>query len=464
MNLNRSEVHYFIKLATLLHDIGKVSPRMMEKHEIRGADFLSKYAPWEISINGNAIKLSELVRVHHKKINTLPNDLELELGDWFILLQLADKASSAIDKSEKLAIFGKKSYVEKSHPILGTRENLQYQEVGLHKIYKEMTDSIQKVYNEYPEDVKSSYNKIVSIWSNSKNLIHKIPSDSRFPVNDHSLFSHTFASTSIVSAILDSCLTEETIDLNKVDLRLMKINYNFEEVLLNSTKPQDLQGRLLLTKRIFKNLVNDLNSLFCGDLESIIYPRVRFTEISSELLLLFSSKIGENKIINCIKNSLYYEDFNNLDLVMPSFKLEKITSSFIDKQVWKTANQLSEKLIKCIDSLYDRNIEPEYIDFEGFTDWQIEELKSADICQYCKIYPVYKRRICKRCFALQTAERGFYLDNIGVNRGLVNLVTFKVQELENILTKMLSENFILEDSFTGLMRNMTPSHRCSVKV
>lgn len=470
-----------LRIALLLHDIGKVHPKHhSDEHAQRSKDMM------QIGLNelkknknlSNSIeKIENYIEKHHSHEDIKTSDSTLKKG--ITITQIADITSSRYQKKNIEAFCGNQSSILRSLPnhskfILIDEEQAKKYEKNLKKQINDFFVSVSKapideIFRKFLQDMLIKKNN--SSDEDIYNILSEIPSDTRFPINDHSLYSHMKATCLFGMLLLP--FFDETKQHIEINFCLVRLNFKTKEKILKSIKINDSTGRANLHNRLFSNLISNLMKQsylittqsgsinFNLSWENIIYPdpigilreSKKHNSITSAideiLILLPGNKMDvEQLMINTLKTTLEnvseeltlnYEDLSyylqpwiniNEEKLNIQFHSSNIYSSYIKNEISSKIRDSIEKMLK--ENSYDVS-SPLIMNFAlDKSNIQHENIK---LCSSCGLFPgiVSEDRfdiVCSFCQRIRELGNGAWIDDIADPENDVARLTLQVQNLE----------------------------------
>ena len=425
-----------VRVVSLLHDMGKVHPLHYEGHHER-VDFLKPYVE-----NKETEDLLKIIKAHHS--GTKSSSLQTYVN----ILRLADTASSRLDKMNKYLLFTERKVELRVPTSLYVRERWSFKE--LEKEYNKLVDSVKNL------DFSSWCNLYMSLLStNFLHIFTKIPSETRFPFNDVSLWHHVKI-TALLSEI--ALLVHENKSIGICGISLVT---NFTKY-YSCPRVRGLKSRNVVLREIYTNFLNTLpeihpsypldsyiNVIFPDRLDinvsklgyidevMIVLPAlngVNSNEIATTLLDEFTELCATNSTTfsDLLEPTCYvYEvDFNNHDI--------NCIKRYVKKgKVYGAIMTLSTHFMKVIESLMYKP--KSKISVVGKISRPSTGIVSERPCAHCHTRPAktldneYGDPICDVCQALLTVK-GFFIDDIMDEKSNVALIHVQNPYIRDLIT------------------------------
>ncbi|HDH44620.1 MAG TPA: HD domain-containing protein [Thermococcus sp.] len=448
---------FLLRIASLLHDIGKVNEEHFYNHAKRGKEFLKNVRSNQRWVE----ELGDLIGEHHYSLH-LSKDNNVKKKDLLWSLIIGDRASSRIDKADRLICSNFEFVIELRSPFSSYTEHLDI--ANLRNYEKNLKDCIRNLLGKCSTIQEIHETLFKFPYSNElKKLVcifRKVPSETRFPFNDHSLWSHVRLTTILAEAVFLS-------SHGCKGFNVLKVNLNIEKFIGDSWRLREIHGKLksfheflndFFEKMYFTHRVHGFKYCF-SPVINILIPDIALARLfnGSQLaaidsLILYFPYFGDN-IANEISDRLS-ELFNGsfsdiLDILSPSFTLYKEECNFNESH-YNLVVEVSERFRRILEKAMLQKDKGETLpqSIKPVFTASGDELSREQLCRICCISPAtrgteYEDKVCERCYEkFLKGVRGIVLDDISDELGNIAIVQLVSQE--NLLKILTGERTLKE--------------------
>ena len=465
MNLSDTEILYLVKSCTLLHDIGKISPFHYKDHTARGINVISGLT--QLTINNENIEeltIPKVIELHHqRKFHKESKSIYHNNSRLFKIapaLIIGDLSASRADKAGKETFIKKQQMVSSSHPIRGEVKPIDQKTLDIYEL--SIRNNLQSLNDNY-KTVEDFFEKLTDIFTRNLDIIkalRDVPSDTRFPINDHSLWSH-IKMTSLLGSIYACWRMLYPDDCEEFPLSITSatLYFNTNNLIKTSLRLNDASGRCELVYQIVKNLLEHLLSLkipirnstgnqvdYPLSYDNIIFPDITYLVTHHEILkglsfleliipsVALNNQENENHFVNLLKEQIdaTFREISSLgnmpsteylhSLVQPSLK---ILQKEIQVQPKKAFREIGNNLGRFFYNFIQTSIQSETkkpvfgIPFPP---------QDGVLCMSCGINKghVSKHRFdiaCDDCKKVRKLGQGIWIDDIADKSNKVAIIT-----------------------------------------
>jgi len=455
-----------LRLALFMHDIGKL--RSYQNHEKEGAELLVKLGfdvlsilvacTHEVGTRSNARK--RLRKFLSEKFSKLLME-KLASRFWYISF-VADKNSALLDKPSAYLI-GKRSRIELKLPLTGCSKffirNEDY-EKNIENILRPLSRLSPK------EFFDAVFKCIVDENTCDKNLFEfllllgKIPSDTRPPLNDHSLLEHIIITTTLGDVLWFSIDNIDKVSFD-VHSQLFMVSINSSEFLVSSRRLREQRMKLEMLWDAFKDILIRLHSTTIDEyplcpMISLIFPRISAiftlthfidgvsrTELLMNLICASDNHIFLLPPIERIPIKIaetYLEVFDNYDLLealSPKFRRIKQSYNFRKKnEIYRLYAYMLRRDLRSITKIREEDLfffEPKSLKIK--TDAAPSTLLTlCEICHRPAQIKVSRRFLCYRCAKrYKKTKLGVLIDEIAFPSNYIALIFIAIRDWYDLI-------------------------------
>jgi len=459
----------FLRLAAFFHDIGKINPQHHRDHQKRTLEYLKDFniccdIKYSFEDSGK-VCLNKVL--HDEKCKRRLKD-----ALYVKPLGLADQASSAIDKANVYLLVDTQKTIFKSSSL-----NL-YDKIYLSEEKMNSYVSICRDFLNLLKDIKDPnrlmekidgeilglcYGVRNNILSKFVKMFLEIPSETRHPLNDISLWSH--AKMTMVFTDIFYTLTF----FEKCSLLGVRIDLNLSDFLSSSWNVKDLKTRELIAKKIVLDIFEALNGkeIFIDDTHSfqlnifsnIVFPDIFYYSLNPDLLsylnsihlsIPFHEKSFEtiiNDVWEAISKKLYEDDL--IDIINPKIYYTISDIPKIDRD--KIKNKVQDTFRGILVALFKGNLTKFNYDLGKIMSLSLSG--GEGLCVICnrRVGEKHQDKImCRRCKDFFERSRGVFMDDLGSKDDKICFLSVNLQGVEELAfggkIKYLGYNLFLSSS------------------